>query len=92
MSVTTIYKCDKCGNEEKSSGDFWNVGISANPINYSHGSNIIQRLQIQICRQCLESFGIKVHKKPNVAPGPTPPTIEELITEIVAIEVKNHIP
>lgn len=84
MSVKTIYICDKCQNEQPTAEQFWTVGVSANVHTYV-GDHFVEGKSMQVCRPCLESFGIYVRQKPNDAtPPPAPPTVEELIREIVA--------
>ena len=80
MSITTIYKCDKCGNEQDNRDQFWNVEISISAHYYSKQS----QKAIDVCRQCLESFGILVRRE-NKATLPPPPTVEDLIREIIAM-------
>ena len=77
--ITTIYKCDKCGNEQNDTEQFWTVGITAEVMYVS--SRVVK--SIHVCRPCLESFGIYVSPKKD-EPLPAPPTVEELIREIIA--------
>ena len=77
--IITIYKCDKCSNEQNTDNQFWTVGITATTSQSSSGALPIK--SINVCRPCLESLGINVTKKKDV-PLPEPPTIEELIRVI----------
>lgn len=84
MSITTIYKCDRCGAEQSTSNQFWTVGVVA-----KHGHDTFQWYDsftdgkvIQVCRPCLGDLGIFVHPREK-APENTPVTIEALIREIV---------
>ena len=79
--ITTIYKCDKCGNEQTTKEQFWTVGVIATTSHSSSGALPIK--SIHVCRPCLESFGIYVQKKKDEL-LPKPPTVEELIREIIA--------
>lgn len=79
--IRTIYKCDKCGNEQGESEQLWTVGITASTV---YCSTTIPYRKIEVCRPCLESFGICVTKKKDVEP-PKPPTVEELIREIISM-------
>ena len=79
MSITTIYKCDKCGNEQASDWQFWHVGIT---IFTQHISKYTEQ-EIDVCQPCLESFGINVpDEKVKTLP---PPTVEDLIREIITL-------
>lgn len=84
MSKKVIYKCDKCGAEQETSGQFWTVGVKASPYDFSRDLFVSDKHVMEVCRPCLESFGIHVQAKPKDQPQPpTPPTLEELITDIV---------
>ena len=80
MSITTIYKCDKCGNEQNSKTTFWTIYISISGEYYKHS----HQKEIQVCQICLESFGIMVprEKKETLPP---PPTVGDLIREIMSM-------
>ena len=78
--ITTIYKCDKCGNEQNSRKQFWTVHISISCEYYTHS----QQKEIQVCQICLESFGILVPEKKKET-LPPPPTVEDLIREIISM-------
>lgn len=83
MSYKTIYTCDKCGKEQLTMDQFWTVGVSANCATYP-ATNFVTGKFLQVCRPCLESFGIHVQQRPaNVPPAPEPPSLEDLIREIV---------
>jgi hypothetical protein len=84
MSIQTIYKCDKCGAEQDTYEQFWAVGIAALHFPLNTERSFLADKSIQVCRPCLESFGIHVTKKPS-APVPKPPTVEELIREILQL-------
>jgi len=85
MSVKTIYKCDKCGSEQETYEQFWNLGVVA----YSHGRRldpynpfVSSEHKMQVCRSCLESYGIHVMKGKEREPVITP-TLEDIIIDIV---------
>ena len=83
MSIRTIYTCDKCGAEQKTQEQFWTVGVTANTL-FSTSDYFVSGMSIQVCRLCLESFGIYVQKRQfDDPPTPTPPTLEDLIIELV---------
>lgn len=88
MSQKTIYTCDKCKAEQVTLGEWpeqwWTVTVAANCANYTDTRYSSAHVNIQVCRPCLELFGIHVSKRPDsIAPAPKLPTIEELIVEIV---------
>ena len=80
MSITTIYRCDKCGNEQTTRKKFWNVIILVSCEYFTDS----RQNQIEVCQSCFESFGIMVseEKKKTLPP---PPTVENLIREIISI-------
>ena len=85
MSIKTIYICDKCGAEQVTPEQFWTVGLwavySATRTTAEQNEYVADK-RVQVCRPCLESFGIHVRIKDSVDPAPQP-TIEELIREIL---------
>lgn len=87
MTITNIYKCDKCNNEQPSREQFWKVGISARHYGaptYGGGCmEIIGEKFIDVCRPCLESFGIYTKTKPT-EPS-TPETIERHMRRIIEL-------
>ena len=80
--IRTIYKCDKCGNEQDTPAQFWTVGVTANHALYV-GNDFVNGKSMNVCRKCLESFGIHVQTKPDDPKHVEPPTLEDLIIEIV---------
>jgi len=83
MSIKTLYTCDKCGVVQEDNKQFWTVGVTANCQTYP-SDTFVTGMHMHVCRPCLESFGIYVHKKPDETTNtPEPPTLEELINEIV---------
>lgn len=78
--IRTIYKCDKCGNEQKDKNQFWTVKVNVTSGDLPYLGSLVK--SIEVCRPCLESFGINVIEKKN-APTPKHPTVEELIREII---------
>ena len=80
MSISIIYKCDKCRNEQTNKRQFWTVHVLISGEYYTHN---LQR-EIQVCQLCLESFGILVPIE-KVKALPPPPTVEDLIREIMSM-------
>jgi hypothetical protein len=86
MSVKTLYTCDKCGSVQETADQFWTVGVAANHGVHSEARNLyVKDKHVQVCRPCLESFGIHVRQKPSDPPKPQLPTVEELIREIISL-------
>jgi hypothetical protein len=84
MAIRTIYTCDKCGEEHDTSNNFWNVGVMAHSMNYSPSDKtFVKDKSMQVCRPCLESFGIYVTTKVNMPAPPAPPAVEELIRDLI---------
>ena len=53
--ITTIYKCDKCGLEQTTNDQFWNVGVAAQHTNYTFkNTQYVTGKTMQVCRSCLE--------------------------------------
>ncbi len=92
MSTTTIYKCDKCGAEQLNRSQFWTVGVKAYCIDNPYGGSyedagfVSAAHKMEVCRPCLESFGINVQKREAPPVQPTP-SLEDLIREIVRQEI-----
>jgi hypothetical protein len=101
MSQRTIHKCDRCGVEiempstpliriEVTRGDrvrYYSGGCSTEAVMTTDGRS----LYAEWCIECLRKVGIDGgHPKAvEVAPS-TPPTIEDIIRELVAVEVANQ--
>jgi len=83
MATKHICICDKCGNEQETTDQFWTIGITATHGLYTSNDYVAGK-SMQVCRPCLESFGIHVQKKPQEAEQPKIITTEELIRELVA--------
>lgn len=87
MTITTNYKCDKCGAIQDTPVQFWEVGVYARVVNTTFtanlGTKVSSKFEMQVCRQCLEMFGIHPTKQTEQMDNYNPPTLEDLITEIV---------
>ena len=85
MTITTIYKCDRCGKEQDTHNQFWVVGVAVKHYDFDsnrsmdfHGAKTLH-----VCRPCLESFGIFAKDKPSEPE--TPQTIESLMRQIIGL-------
>lgn len=96
MSVKTIYTCDKCNKEQETKEQFWSVGVVANHNHERKTSEgyttYVADMSMQVCRSCLESFGIYVMKKKDVVvTEPIPePTLEDRIKELVELTLDDR--
>lgn len=86
MAIKHIFKCDKCGAEQSTPEQFWTIGVFATL--HSQGirnpSETVKDKAIQVCRNCLEAFGI--HRQASNPAALTPmPTIEDLVRQIIAL-------
>lgn len=96
MSVRTIYTCERCKKDQDTESDFYTVGIlvqsgSEDFTNMGYGNKrcVDSGKQMQVCRTCLEAMGIspwQPEQKPQDTP---PPSLEDLIREIVAATVTD---
>ncbi len=70
MSVKTTYTCDKCKKEVDKESDLWELGIEARNKGSSSFSSFkitikdfVRGQSIEVCKPCLESFGLYVTEK-----------------------------
>ena len=90
--IKTSYVCDNCGAEQSTPDQFWTVGVNAAPVNYAFKNDeYVNGKKLQVCRTCLESFGIHVQKKLNEPEKPTPTTAELLVQLLskIAMEAQD---
>jgi len=94
MSVRTIYTCERCKTEQEDERTFHTVGIlteqgthDLTQTAYGNSKRIVNDKQMQVCTPCLEAMGIS-RWVPEISVSATPPpSIEDLIVEIV----RNHV-
>jgi len=87
VSVTTIYTCDRCGTEQNSSQNFWVIGIAAHHSVYKSLTEreFIRDMSMQVCRPCLEHFGVHVISRPDPkSEAKEEPTLEQRIVDLIA--------
>jgi hypothetical protein len=75
--------CDKCKAEVDEKEQFWNMEIRCYEGSYKTDFQTPVKT-LQVCRPCLESFGIHVIRKDNEKPKPVP-TIESLFKAILEL-------
>jgi len=88
MSVTTIYKCDRCHGEQDTPVQFWNVGVVVTAWAGREYRKEYPDKTMDVCRSCCENMGLvmRLPKHPELTP---PPTLEDLIREIVQQEIQQ---
>lgn len=80
MAIITNYICDKCNDSQVTPQQFWTLGLHLNH-NFSNPYKTIN-----LCRNCLESFGIHATDETKKSPDYNPPkTVEDLFREIIEI-------
>ncbi len=93
MSTITVLTCDRCGANVPQNGDhqFWEVGVitACRPQIAAHKAmyQVDKKHKMEVCRPCIEDMGLVPSRREDKTSIPTPPTLEELIREIVAEEV-----
>lgn len=85
MTVRTLYICDRCGNEQDKAAQFWTVGVTANCGELRMSTYFVPGKYIQVCRPCLDNMGVLVKEKPKDQESPQPPTVEDLVREIIQL-------
>ena len=88
--ITTTYKCDRCGHEQPTNEQMWNVWVSYACLPYfrGYGSNHNAVRDALWCRPCMEAMQVLgAAKDDQKTPPPPPPTLEETILEIIREEV-----
>jgi methionine synthase II (cobalamin-independent) len=87
MAIVTNYICDKCGNSQTNPGQFWALRVNVVDANYSTSR---EWKSMNVCRPCLESFGIYAQEETKKSPDYNPPeTVEDLIRKILDIVGEN---
>jgi len=96
VAIKHQYVCDKCGNVQSTLDQFWRVGVvfkSMSSINQS--ASLMQELpgsrEIHVCRPCLAKFGLvpEIKQNPTAEHVNVPPTLEQLILQIVETAMQN---
>lgn len=92
MPVITKYVCDKCGATQDTDNQMWSVGVTVRA-NLSPTWTYPDRRANQLwCRSCTEKLGLLPTSDPVLANSikENPPTLEDMIREIVNDEMANH--
>ena len=81
MIHQATYECDKCHAIQETDEQFWTVGVKAVHHRYTSDSFVDETFKMDVCRTCLESFGIHVSRREkHEPPPPAPPTLEPLLS------------
>lgn len=92
MAIKYLRTCDKCSSVVDDKDQLWAIKIL--PVCYSgiQAPDMLfnsPTMKLDVCRPCLEGFGINVTTKPNVPVKPHP-TIVEAIQEMIDISLANQ--
>jgi hypothetical protein len=83
MTITTTYTCDRCAVNQTTDEQFWKIGVTYATLNSSFPQPTFAR-RMHVCRICAEELGLV---PPATLPAPPPPTLEDLIREIIQSEL-----
>ena len=91
--ITTTYKCDNCGHEQKTREQMWDIGVSLRPnggypglLSSGPPSPYEKPKPEELwCRECVEKLGLLPANggAPKEDTEPEPPTLEDMIRQIV---------
>ena len=92
--IVTTYTCDKCGHSQErpqSPKQLWDVGIGIEALGTGSYHSISSRLaHKQIwCRSCIIKSGLFPPSHIDKEKAPTPPTLEDMIREIMKEEIDD---
>ena len=88
--ITTIYKCDRCGKEQNTPEQMWEIGVVYRHINYASTTSDKYPYQKQLwCRACLETLGALPQKEG--APEVAKLSFEELVRGLVSEEIAQQL-
>jgi hypothetical protein len=91
MSITTIYKCDRCGAEASTNEHMYIVEVRFSSVaqQYRFSAEMQVAKKIDCCKPCAQALAlVKMPERPKGAdPAPAELTFEELVREIIREEV-----
>lgn len=94
MTIVTTYTCDKCGHHQTKNDQMWGIGVvlqhGMEVSNSRYSTSLIPQAKGLWCRKCIESIGLLCEApKPDDKDAPPPPTLEDMIREIVQNELET---
>ena len=87
--IVTTYTCDRCGHSQTGEGNLWTVRVQVGP-GVNHQFNHYDGNKLLWCRPCIEFFNnlLSLFRDAKPSPdAPPPPTIDDMIREIVREEL-----
>ena len=93
MSVNVTYICDKCGAEQKTFTQFWDIGFTFKEHRHGQSMDVTfapKSQKISVCRKCLEEMGLVPKTVEPKLPTVQAITVEDLVREIVSIELDQR--
>ena len=89
--ITTTYKCDRCGHEQPTHSQMWNVGVACDHWN---GRSAFPRSVAMWCRACVDALCL-INEPPPPKAGEPPvvePSLEDKLREIIRTIVQEEMP
>ncbi len=96
--IKTIYECDKCGRSWETEGSTVKLTLGIEVVRYK-GTRIAElvrhtssgtKISVDWCGKCCDDFGIVLSYATQEA-STSPPTFEDLLTEIIEQIVEEKI-
>lgn len=90
MSITTTFKCDRCGHEQLTGVQMWHVAVVCVHFPEVPKATLWPGKVPLWCRACCEQIGLLVREAlPKDAAPPHPPTFEDQIRAIIQEEIES---
>ena len=100
MSQRHVWKCDRCGKEQETDEQMWEVSVDVRYIGQSKRSNYERpKHRREWCSDCVDSIDLlkaqasdwekKLAADNGNPPPPEPPSIEDFLREIVRDEIED---
>lgn len=86
--ITTTYTCDRCKATQDTDKQFWKVGAACWQ-STQHAPGTFDWKFMHVCRSCAEIMGFLPGDAKKQDPAVEPPTLEDIIREIVQNEIYN---
>ncbi len=92
MGITTEYKCDRCEHTQEERTQMWEVEVMRRSLDSPSASASAARQPPKKlwCKKCMEELHILPCKQGQEEKLPPPPTLEDLIREIIHEEGLRH--